>query len=67
MPDPINVRAIRERPLAKLTDEEIAALDRLGNLTHFLREPLAERLSDLSFLASSEAAERHMREELRRD
>jgi hypothetical protein len=66
MPDSLNVRAIRERPLAKRTDDEIAALDRLGNMVHFLRDPLAERLSDLSFLASAEAAERHLREELGR-
>lgn len=55
-------RHYKDRPLAKLNEEELGALIRISRLVSFLAEPLAERLSDLSELAWMEDAAREFEE-----
>lgn len=57
-------RAVAERPLGKLTDAELDAIEQLGPVLGLLRRPLSEPLEDLRELAGRELAERMMRAEV---
>jgi hypothetical protein len=56
----LNRRSIVERPLAKLSDDELHAITQLDPLLRVLQEPMRDHLRDLSYLAVGEMAEREL-------
>lgn len=59
-------RRAHTRPLSMLTGDELHALNDLRDLAPLLRADMRERLSDLSFFAHRELAEREYLEEVGR-
>ena len=62
----LNRRNIAERPLAKLSDDELYSLTQLDPLLRVLQEPMRKHLRDLSYLAAGELDERELREALKK-
>lgn len=60
-------RHYKDRPLAKLSEEELGALITISRLVNFLAEPLAGNLGDLSELASLEDTARDLEAEFSPD
>lgn len=66
MDNALTRRHHHDRPLAKLTDDELRALEELGEMARYLRTPLDNRITVLSDLSFQEAADREMDRQLQR-